>query len=698
MPSIFTYLGIFFASVIAIFSVAVTVLIATGNAFRALDSLVGTLARLSRRAADGVAVFGGERSIRRQLRALEDQINYAAMQLSFHGKLGFSRSLKLKLLRSDVPASSLPESFVVVRIDDNCDVSDARRIAVKAYADEAVAPEALTVLPINEADAVRNLSAHKILKFLKDERAIARLQRESQSADEHALAAHNKAEEIDERQLLFSCLIPELLELQASEKPELLHAKRQIGRAAFDFIYDIASRGYEEETDLLFRRPGLSFALVLLGKRAKLKTENPEPYVTATAYKFADGADRVYLALYGTDDATVHQSVVVAAVKEGVAQVLDDLRLAGTYLRDDLSLQVCRLTRLGPGVATSEATDPLRNARRDAEGELREILNAEVPGIRLGSVVVLAVAREPGLGSKVLVRSKDPKLRVLPSVLRHQSAIVAALNGEWCRIGEAGIGDDPQVVVRNVLSARADAVADALHDAERALVTIIPSEATEVSYLLGRHKANLELTRRVCLAAIGVDVALGAPRLNERPSAVGQLASSQRHGFAVPKRMHDGDTAGTGISTSSGTTAVDELKAVLADIVPEIAAGDIAIVGAARRVGVGSKIIVSARDPQEIDAATIVRAYHRDLRAALAGEWYNLVEDEGSDIGEIVSKLLTNERSDIARVEVNDDACLTKIFSTDGAAKSRLLGYGGINFELTREAWRRAYDSDLQLL
>lgn len=411
--------------------------------------------------------------------------------------------------------------------------------------------------------------------------------------------------------------------------------------------------------------------MVLLGKYGKVAANDPDPYTTALAFKFHKGADRVYLALYGTDDGRLHQRVIDAATAEGVAAVLEDFHLADSYITNDQSLQVCRLTRMGPGSASTAANSPLQRITTEADDELRRVLHTEVPLIRDGRVILVAAAREPGFGSKVLVRAASTvgDAPILSLLLRYREGVVEALSGEPCQLAEAGHHAEPADVVRQIISWNAAKVSEVRFDAATATATVIAANPRDLAYLYGKGRVNLEFTRRVCLEGLGINVVLDSALVQD-----------------------DGE-ASDGVSPTDAQSDLvkEDFRSIIAGVVEQVANGEIKILGTARRRGVGSKFIVLAAKEPGRDIVPRFARRSAAIRAALQGEWFNVVQHDGTNIASTVRRLLTPDGIDIKKAIVDEQARTVVVQPASTVMMGKLIGVNGVNIELARQACRNAF-------
>jgi N utilization substance protein A len=133
---------------------------------------------------------------------------------------------------------------------------------------------------------------------------------------------------------------------------------------------------------------------------------------------------------------------------------------------------------------------------RASRSFVHRLLEAEVPEIKRGTVQVRAIAREPGLRTKIAVSSSEPGLDpvgacVGPKGVRHR-AILSELANEHVDI--VPWSDDPEVFVAAALGpAKADKVT--IDRATRTATVLVPR--SQLSLAIGRDGQNARLAAKL---------------------------------------------------------------------------------------------------------------------------------------------------------------------------------------------------------
>ena len=140
---------------------------------------------------------------------------------------------------------------------------------------------------------------------------------------------------------------------------------------------------------------------------------------------------------------------------------------------------------------------------RAAKAFVHRLLEAEVPEIKAGTVQIRAIAREPGLRTKIAVSSSEPGLDpvgacVGPKGVRHR-AILSELANEHVDI--VPWSDDPEAFVAAALGpAKADRVT--IDRVTRTATVLVPK--SQLSLAIGRDGQNARLAAK--LTGLRIDI------------------------------------------------------------------------------------------------------------------------------------------------------------------------------------------------
>jgi N utilization substance protein A len=133
----------------------------------------------------------------------------------------------------------------------------------------------------------------------------------------------------------------------------------------------------------------------------------------------------------------------------------------------------------------------------NGETELARLFAQEVPEIASGVVEIKAIARKPGVRSKLLVQSRDPGIDAVGVCVGKRGSrikrIVDQLDGE--RIDLFRWNDSPEELIANALQPAAIEKV-ILHPAQHRAVVVVKED--QRSWVEGRQGENRELASRLC--------------------------------------------------------------------------------------------------------------------------------------------------------------------------------------------------------
>jgi N utilization substance protein A len=153
---------------------------------------------------------------------------------------------------------------------------------------------------------------------------------------------------------------------------------------------------------------------------------------------------------------------------------------------------------------------------RAARAFVHRLLEAEVPEIKSGAVEIRALAREPGLRTKIAVASNEPGLDpvgacVGPKGVRHR-AVLSELATEHVDI--VPWSDDPEAFVGAALGpARVESVS--IDRTTRTATALVPRE--QLSLAIGRDGQNARLAAKLTGFRIDIKPSEPAPETSAEP-------------------------------------------------------------------------------------------------------------------------------------------------------------------------------------
>jgi N utilization substance protein A len=143
-----------------------------------------------------------------------------------------------------------------------------------------------------------------------------------------------------------------------------------------------------------------------------------------------------------------------------------------------------------------ERTGPQIILSRSHPDFLKGLLSMEVPQVYDGTVVVMAVARDPGSRAKVAVMSKDPALDPVGACIGMKGARIQAVSGELRgeRIDVFEWSDDPLELATAALTP-APVLRFIVDEDQKTIEAVVPDD--KVSGAIGRRGQNVRLAKQI---------------------------------------------------------------------------------------------------------------------------------------------------------------------------------------------------------
>ncbi len=143
-----------------------------------------------------------------------------------------------------------------------------------------------------------------------------------------------------------------------------------------------------------------------------------------------------------------------------------------------------------------EGRGPQLVASRTHQDLLAELFRLEVPELNEGLIEILGAARDPGLRSKLLVRSRDPRIEPVGTCVGMRGLRVQAVTSELCgeRVDVIVWDDNPAQLVINAM-APAEVVSIVIDEDKHSMDVAV--EDTNLSQAIGRGGQNVRLASRL---------------------------------------------------------------------------------------------------------------------------------------------------------------------------------------------------------
>jgi transcription antitermination factor NusA-like protein len=573
---------------------------------------------------------------------IETHINSAIQQLGSESPAAFDKAMKLEWISSGEEHAVLKKGSVVVRVRDDPNLARLMVNATLLYLQEGVIPDSRPYIEMRVLKAVDLILAHRFLEHSPAGGTINYLTRNclepALAEDERVADYFETADNVDRAGLLSRVVLREFSGL--ASKLVGRRPTREIRNESV-YFFEFVGRfvGRRNEIPLTFFGRYLRCTVALIARPEVYERAGLSLYQRNFQRDIDTGMHIIYLLARGERNIHVGRAVAKWALSKGLISG----SIPDRYMQPDETGElvpaeciVCFSSRVGRSVKIG----PLE--------EVQIALAQYVPESLTGGLEIVSIAREPGITTKVLVRSdvdQDP----IP--------ICTGANNSRLRLISDALGEDEKIdfiawnadVKKNIISALVPLDEDDVHN------VLVTPDSLSAKVIIN----NPEAAHRA-VGSEGVNLRLAERLLSLR--------------IQVETRQRD-------------ISPEEELLGVLRYRIPEIEEGKIEVVKVARRVGRVSKVAVRGDPGLNVRRAcigpdaSVVRAISHDL----GGEHIAFIVWDSNDVERCLCEALYPLR-DRNIIDISIDKEERKAFVTVKAeAVALAIGKDGDNVRLAED-------------
>lgn len=351
------------------------------------------------------------------------------------------------------------------------------------------------------------------------------------------------------------------------------------------------------------------------------------------------GVETVYVLAFGPKNVNLAQHLAQWAQNEGLVEIVRRQPFVAPAKSGRAERTV---------VITCHSTQAKADTLLDPEEELQVTLVRWIPEVATGDVEVLDIAREPGIQSKVIVRSvvgrKDPMLACIGPNGERLRKVRAELNESVWFIA---FSEDPEIFLIDCLGIPHEGVHSVQIDFQGKQADILVEDREIAAMAIGSKGVNVRLASQIT----GLHIQI---------LTVDQAESLQ--------------------SPQPAKSPEELLKQALVEEISEVASGDIAVVDMVREPGAQSKVVVRHTSDQERAVPICVGPNKVHIKALVdkLGESIWFVEFHEDPEAFLVACLgVYPDR--VFSVNINPNLRIAKVLVTDSVTCARAIGENGTN-------------------
>jgi transcription antitermination factor NusA-like protein len=418
-----------------------------------------------------------------------------------------------------------------------------------------------------------------------------------------------------------------------------------------NYLRVIATKGKDEDVPLAFISPRLKINIVLVARRTTLETTGIDSYIRRIRFLIREGFESIYINGWGEEYVSTVRDIIKRVKSEGMLRIVSTDEFPVPRYRGDINRGI---------LVTCHSSASFLARQRESTDLVRNALFAHVPGLLAGDVEIVEIARTPGVGTKVALRSTLERAGGMSAADMRRGSRV-----EWARSIKQDLPDEEWLGV-------IDWDADLVSYICNALYPLNPADVVRVEL----DEANLE-----------AHVIVG----HEQPyaKAVGKNGENVRLASELV-----GWRIKVLLEKEAPTTDADLTSPVIEALqkhVPEIGSGGMEIVQVAREVGFSTKVAVRVLD-RRVARGTAVqlcvgpgRKRFDAIRNQLhKGEHLRIVDCGSGQEAFITQALYPLREWEVLRVHVDQDERRATVVVRDAEAAAKAIGVDGQNVRLAQ--------------
>lgn len=363
------------------------------------------------------------------------------------------------------------------------------------------------------------------------------------------------------------------------------------------------------------------------------------------------GLETIYVLALGSRNVNLARHLAQWAQSEGLAEIVQSQTFVGP-------------SKSGKGkesiVITCHSTRAKADALLSPEEELQAVLVRWIPEIAVGEIEVLDVAREPGILSKVVVRSVSEKINPVRICIGTNEEKLKKVRSD---LNEAvwflPFNENPEIFLVDCLGIPQVSVHSVKIDLKKKLGNIVVIDQESAARAVGSKGINVKLTSQIT----GLHIVI--------------LTRDQAESLEKPQPAKSPE---------------ELLEQAVTQEIAEVASGAITIVDMVRETGIQSKVVVKQASGQKTTVSKCIgkKKHHVNALVKELGESVWFVEfHEDSESFLIACLGIYPEK--VLSVNINPSLRTADILVNDKVTCARAVGEEGINVKQAAQLTRLRY-------
>jgi transcription antitermination factor NusA-like protein len=432
--------------------------------------------------------------------SLTTYLNTSILQFQKEAPSVFQKSLRLRWITTDKEFADLQEGEIILYVKQNPDQDQVLVNAAFLYIREGVIAQSR---PYIEMRLLQGIDVALAQKFLIKSPGAYRYLQEFQVAamqnDARTLEFYNLAETLEEYGVLTRVVLREFSGLSLMLKGRTPSSRIREETVAFArFVGRVIDR-QEEIIPLRFSGKLFKITLALIAQTARVNSLGISVYKRKFRGDIESGTTTIYLLARGMQHVQLARSVARWALDQKlITQILPSSFYESLPSGEELPC-TC-IACFSAQVSTSVGLSPV--------DEVYSALAEIVPQVLTGDVEVIAIAREKGVRTKILVRALDGGNAVGffvgangSNIIKLKAVLSTTEEFDFCQWDTS----TEELVAEVLYPLRRDEIAKIDVDEINARVTVFVKERSLIGVAVGTRGINVQLAQRVTGLTIQID-------------------------------------------------------------------------------------------------------------------------------------------------------------------------------------------------
>lgn len=260
-------------------------------------------------------------------------------------------------------------------------------------------------------------------------------------------------------------------------------------RSFAEFLIPIATRESGTFQDLDFAKPRIRIKVMLIAREETI-SRGTALYTRRIKMAQSDGIEYVYICAWGRNNCRWAEQVATEQVRAGRLTILSSNKFTRTFDNDQQAIAICIVCALNLKQAPEDSLG--------APGVISSLLEEHVDEVRDGKVAVVAISRQPGILSKIVVKKVENDVDEISCFTKQlqYGQLGTALGNESLHV--IRWHDDPiKRIAASLYPLEADEVTSVRVNEEEKIAHVTVRDRAAMKKAIGRKGINVKMANKL---------------------------------------------------------------------------------------------------------------------------------------------------------------------------------------------------------